>query len=339
MESGVPQVMRDLFEREPEQWRLRGDPYVWAAMRTRLAEIPVPQGHEAVERLLSDAFEAIVGVDVTLVPLPEDIQQVYREEFAHGGMSSGVVDVAEWQRRLLPLLVSRAGATAASGQPDAERVHLPSDMTREEHARAFEAAWGDLAAQCHDTIAPEATYQAWLAHFTINRLTPLHVVREVDFGARYLGPAAATHFRPVGNLMVDMLILRQPIVQLPRRAALGARDLPDGAPNPRSGLARVSDFSVITELKVSATQKEGLDYGEVVRDFRKLSAILDAVENAYPGSPLPAAYVGVFANATKPRFNFALLRRKLADAELRPDVLLAAFDAASGDVSFESAAG
>ena len=108
---------------------------------------------------------------------------------------------------------------------------------------------------------------------------------------------------------------------------------------PRSGLGRLADFSVITELKVSATQKEGLDYGEVIRDFRKLSVILDAAEEAHAGSPLPAAYVGVFANAAKPRFNFGLLRRKLRDADLRPDVLLAAFDSATGDVSFESAAG
>ena len=331
-------VMRDLFEREPEQWGLRGDPYVWAAMRSQLAETLVPASPDALERLLADAFETIVGVDVTLVPLPEGSQQVYREEFAHGGMCSGFVDVAEWQRRLIPLLVGRAGATVCRGR-DTHQVIPPADLIREEHSHAFEAAWRDLAEHCHDTVAPEATYQAWLAHFTIGRLTPLHVVREVDFGARYLGPAAAPHFRPVGNLMVDMLVLRRPIVHLPRRAALGARDLPDRAPNPRSGLARLADFSVITELKVSATQMDGLDYGEVVRDFRKLSAILDAAEAAHPDRALPAAYVGVFANAAGPRFNVDRLRRKVADAELRPDVLLAAFDVASGDVSFESAAG
>ncbi|GAA2037598.1 hypothetical protein GCM10009740_31850 [Terrabacter terrae] len=83
----------------------------------------------------------------------------------------------------------------------------------------------------------------------------------------------------------------------------------------------------------------GLDYGEAIRDFRKRSAILDAAEAAHPGSTVPAAYVGVFANAAKPRFNIALLRDKLERADLRPDVLLTAFDWATGDVSFESAAG
>ena len=43
-------------------------------------------------------------------------------------------------------------------------------------------------------------------------------------------------------------------MKLPRRAVLAVTDLPDVQPNPKSGLARLQDFSVITELKLSATQ-------------------------------------------------------------------------------------
>lgn len=193
------------------------------------------------------------------------------------------------------------------------------------HALAFEAAWQDFTVACADTVAPEATYQAWLAHFTIQRTGLLHVVREVDFGARHLGDAARSTFRG-SNLMVDLLVLRQPVVHLPRRAALAQKHLPDGQPNPRSGLARLRDFSVITELKVSATQIEGLGYTEVVRDFEKLSAILDAAEAQYPGQPLPAAYVGVFNNRLRPRFSFDHLARRLARTDIRPDVHLLRFD-------------
>jgi hypothetical protein len=138
-------------------------------------------------------------------------------------------------------------------------------------------------------------------------------------------PAPAQHFTG-HNLMVDLLILREPVVDLPRRAALAQKNLPDGTPNPRSGLALLRDFSVITELKVSATQIEGLDYGEVLRDFRKLSAILDAAEAQYPDRPLPAAYVGVFANRVRPRFNFDLLANKIREAGVRPDVKLLQFE-------------
>ena len=209
------------------------------------------------------------------------------------------------------------------------------DPTRERHARAFEAAWREFTQECVETVAPEATYQAWLAHFTMTRLGPLHVVREVDFGARHLSPEAATSFKPVGNLMLDMVILRQPLVSLPRRATLGLRDLPPGPINPRSGLGRLADFSVITELKVSATQIVGIKQGQVIRDFQKLSAILRAAESAYPNRPLPAAYVGVFANSTRPRFNFDLLRRRLAEADLHPALRMASFDVRTGEATFE----
>jgi hypothetical protein len=121
------------------------------------------------------------------------------------------------------------------------------------HAEAFEQAWAEFTTTCSGTIAPEATYQAWLAHFMIQRVGLMHVVREVDFGARHLGDTTG-RFRG-SNLMVDLLVLREPVVDLPRRAALAQQDLPDGHPNPRSGLGRLKDFTVITELKVSATQR------------------------------------------------------------------------------------
>ncbi|MDR7086825.1 hypothetical protein J2X11_001664 [Aeromicrobium panaciterrae] len=194
----------------------------------------------------------------------------------------------------------------------------------------FEDAWAQFAAECEATVAPEATYQAWLAHFAIQKLGLLRVVREVDFGARYLGAEAATHF-PGNNLMVDLLILREPafprdlVVDLPRRSWLGPRKPIDELPNPRSGLERLRDFSVITELKVSATQGGGLDQGEVLRDFRKLSAILSTASRHYQDAPLPDAFVGVFDNHPTRRFDFELLKHRIAEADIRPDVHLLAF--------------
>lgn len=63
-----------------------------------------------------------------------------------------------------------------------------------------------------------------------------------------------------------------------------------------------------------------------MRDFEKLSAILDAAETQYPANPLPAAYVAVFNNRTKPRFNFEHLQRRLEAVQIRPDVKLLKFD-------------
>lgn len=199
-----------------------------------------------------------------------------------------------------------------------------------EDVAQFEEAWAAFARECGDTIAPEATYQAWLAHFAVQRFGLFRVVREVDFGSRYLGPEAVAHF-PGNNLMVDLLVLREqvplpkPVVNLPRRSWLGPREAIDGSPNPRSGLERLKDFSIITELKVASTQGGGLNQVQVLRDFRKLSAILKMARKHYKKAPLPKAFVGVLDNHPTKRFNFDLLEQRISEAELRPKVQLLKF--------------
>ena len=185
---------------------------------------------------------------------------------------------------------------------------------------AFVAAWDEFAAMCARTVAPEATYQAWLAHFLIERMELLRVVREVDFGARHLLPDDVSVFTG-SNLMVDITILREPLVNLPRRAALARGTIPDGTPDPKSGLQRLADFAVVTELKVASSQIEGLDTTEVVRDFQKLSALLNAAESHYPSNPLPVAYVGILDNHPTRRLNVQRLLTRLAALPIRPDVL------------------
>jgi hypothetical protein len=63
-----------------------------------------------------------------------------------------------------------------------------------------------------------------------------------------------------------------------------------------------------------------------LRDFEKLSAILDAAQEQYPTAPLPRAFVGAFDNQDKRRFNFHTLQRRLDAVSLRPDVTLLPFD-------------
>ncbi|MGW5339183.1 hypothetical protein ACWEQD_12260 [Rhodococcus pyridinivorans] len=96
-------TMDQLFEKEPEHWGLRGDPYVWAAIREHLAGLPLPDDDATLEESLLGAFTSVVGADLRTEPA----DSVYREEFAHGGMSSGHVCLPIWRDRLIPLLVSR----------------------------------------------------------------------------------------------------------------------------------------------------------------------------------------------------------------------------------------
>ena len=95
----------DLFDPEPEQWGLRGDPYVWQALRDHLGESYLPPSLGEVEAMLYTAFDRLVAVDLAT----ETSTSVYREQFAHGGMSSGQVHLETWRAVLLPLLIDRAG--------------------------------------------------------------------------------------------------------------------------------------------------------------------------------------------------------------------------------------
>ena len=95
----------DLFLYEPESWGFRGDPYVWRRMKGVFTGVEIPATDAQAEHLFRSTFEAVVQVDLSN---PDQEMEVEREEFAHGGMSSGMIDLLLWRSTLLPLLVVRA---------------------------------------------------------------------------------------------------------------------------------------------------------------------------------------------------------------------------------------
>jgi hypothetical protein len=96
--------MSALFDPEPQTWGLRGDPYLWRALRAHLAGQQVPASAEELARLLHTAFRELAGIDLATDPA----DSVYREQYAHGGMSSGMISLDTWRQRLMPLLAERA---------------------------------------------------------------------------------------------------------------------------------------------------------------------------------------------------------------------------------------
>ena len=94
----------DLFEPEPETWGLRGDPHLWRALRAHLAgqDVPAPVGE--LPSLLHAAFRELTGTDLTSDPA----SSVYREQYARGGMSSGMISLDTWREQLMPMLFERA---------------------------------------------------------------------------------------------------------------------------------------------------------------------------------------------------------------------------------------
>lgn len=99
--------MSTVFRPKPKQWGLRGDPYVWEAMRHLLEASSEPGNTSDAIQRLDDAFRRVVGVSVDDSTAGETIRI---EAFDHGGMSGGWVDLNTWRTKLMPLLKSRLAA-------------------------------------------------------------------------------------------------------------------------------------------------------------------------------------------------------------------------------------
>lgn len=97
-------TLADAFDVTHRQWGLRGDPHVWSALRDDVGGQPTPQLEADVRAALVRSLASVALID--LDELGDD--PVPREQFAHGGMSSGMVDVGWWRTKGIPLLVARA---------------------------------------------------------------------------------------------------------------------------------------------------------------------------------------------------------------------------------------
>ena len=108
-------VLGDGFDIQHRQWGLRGDPHVWAALRQETAAVLTPANTAGIRQAFIEALRRVADVDLD----GEEHGPVRREKFAHGGMSSGLVDLDWWRDKGLPLLVDRAAARrpAASERP------------------------------------------------------------------------------------------------------------------------------------------------------------------------------------------------------------------------------
>ena len=94
-----------LFENEPKQWGLRGDPCLWKEMKTKLDPIAMPATPVELERILNSAFVELTGRSW------DDSNPIFIEKYDQGGMSSGMVCPEFWRDKAIPLVVSHYHAT------------------------------------------------------------------------------------------------------------------------------------------------------------------------------------------------------------------------------------
>lgn len=98
----VPDTVGALLVPEPMPFGLRGDVYLWLALRARFAQTPLPSSAAELRTMLADAIEQIVGR-----PLASE-DPAYVPEFDPGhGLSAGTVDLPSWARTAVPAVVDR----------------------------------------------------------------------------------------------------------------------------------------------------------------------------------------------------------------------------------------
>ncbi len=90
-----------IFEEKPQQWGLRGDPYLWEEMSKEFSTVPINISLEDFIEEYKRIFEKLTGT-----PLTRDCH-LFISEFAHVGMSSGQICGEFWNDKALPLLSER----------------------------------------------------------------------------------------------------------------------------------------------------------------------------------------------------------------------------------------
>lgn len=180
----------------------------------------------------------------------------------------------------------------------------------EDVATKFEAGWSVFGQTCAQFVAPEATYQAWFAHYLISQFGIDRVVREPIFKHRHF-TSDWKQYVPGGEVKLDVVVTRRHGLSLPHYVHRGG----DG-----DGLHSLQDIAVISELKVAATQGNGLSHTEVAQDVYKLSMLLDEMDLRRLDGARPLAYFCLLDNREGRRYNREWLSKRLAGVGAHEDV-------------------
>lgn len=98
----LDRTIGSLFEKDPTQWGLRGDPHLWREMGERFAGVLAPDTADELVAVVEKEFEVLTGH-----PMSETAAYFFLEHFNHGGMSGGCICPAFWREQALPLLIQR----------------------------------------------------------------------------------------------------------------------------------------------------------------------------------------------------------------------------------------
>jgi hypothetical protein len=91
----------EIFEDEPIQWGLRGDPFLWRELKEVFKDIDMPDTPQELQALIEAKYEIAAGHPTS------DQKHFGIERFRSHGMSSGGISPEFWVNSGIPLLVSR----------------------------------------------------------------------------------------------------------------------------------------------------------------------------------------------------------------------------------------
>lgn len=92
-----------IFDEEPTQWGLRGDPFLWKEMRVAIQSETAPDSGEELLGLLHKKFLELTGEHA--FEGKDILVQRYRDQGI--GMSAGLVCSTFWIYTAFPLLIKR----------------------------------------------------------------------------------------------------------------------------------------------------------------------------------------------------------------------------------------
>lgn len=99
--DSIEAIFNDDFSGLEESWGLRGDPYLWEALKQYFLQHGLPSSSINFSDQLKSLFLSLTDHSL------DDDTIFHKEEFAHGGMSSGYISPINWRKSLIPLLMRR----------------------------------------------------------------------------------------------------------------------------------------------------------------------------------------------------------------------------------------
>lgn len=174
----------DLFADEPSQFGLRGDPWLWRALRARLSAVVRPDSRGALDRTLRTAFADEVGIPVS----SRRHDRVKVERFAHGGMSSGMVSLVWWRDAGLPMVLERSGLP---GSPFTVRSTVEDDWPLVRQARIENATDNPVSYGATLATTLEMTEEDWRMRARRGTASDMTSLVAIDDRGRWIGMMGA----------------------------------------------------------------------------------------------------------------------------------------------------